>query len=178
MYRHISTFPALSFAYGLVTHWSTFKVNIRQFSWEDSEFAQSGPGDNTLASCIKSNRDYLILLEKAFGTGAPQEYQSFLEDQEHFINLLSAANLAIDSAAPLYTKDSAKSFHRFLFATLIMYARSLNSLCHCAKKKLTMDEEQEFICQAREFTRILTNVLCSSSFEWHMRVITVDGKYL
>jgi hypothetical protein len=130
MYRHISTFPALSFAYGLVTHWSTFKVNIRQFSWEDSEFAQSGPGDNTLASCIKSNRDYLILLEKAFGTGAPQEYQSFLEDQEHFIDLLSTANLAVDSAAPLYTKDSAKSFHRFLFATLTLLCMHVPST-HC-----------------------------------------------
>ena len=180
LYQRMSTLPALAFAYGLVTHWSIFQVHITQFKWASSEFAEQGPGDQTLASCIKSNIGCISLLEDAFGPEAPEQYQSFLEDHKSFKLLVSAAESCVHSKTkPLYTKDSAESFHRFLFASFIMYAVSINKLRRAFENPaLNAIEEQEVIRLAKGFTRFLVNVLSSSSFERHMRVITLDGKYL
>jgi hypothetical protein len=90
LYQRISTFPALTFAYGLVMHWLIFQVHIMQFQWASSEFAEQGPGDQTLASCIKSNIRYISLLEDAFDPEVPEQYQSFLEDHKSFKHLISA----------------------------------------------------------------------------------------
>ena len=180
LYQRISTFPALAFAYGLVAHWPTFHVHITQFQWEDQEFVRQGTGDGTLATCIKRNANYLNLLEDAFGPQAPDQYRSFLKDHERFKHLVSAAESCIDSKTnPLYTKDSAESFHRFLFAALVMYAVSINQLRRAFKTPLLdAEEERGAIRLAKGFTRILVNVLSSSSFKRHMRVITLDGKFL
>ena len=180
LYQRISTLSALAFAYGLVTHWSIFQMNIKSFKWEDPEFAQRGPGDRTLALCIKANAKWFNLLEDAFGPQAPDQYRSFLKDHEHFKHLVSAAESCIDSKTnPLYTKDSAESFHRFLFAALVMYAVSINKLRRAFQKPvLVAKEEREAIRLAKGFTRILVNVLSSSSFKRHMRLITIDGKFL
>jgi hypothetical protein len=154
LYQRISTFPALAFAYGLVTHWSIFQVHITQFQWASSEFAEQGPGNQTLASCIKSNIRYISLLEDAFGLEAPEQYQSFLEDHKSFKLLVLAAESCVDSKTkPLYTKDSAESFHQFLFTAFIMYAVSINKLC-CAFENPALDaiEEQEVIRLAKGFT--------------------------
>ena len=180
LYQRISTLSALAFAYGLVTHWSIFQMNIKSFKWEDPEFAQRGPGDRTLALCIKANAKWFNLLEDAFGPQAPDQYRSFLKDHERFKHLVSAAESCIDSKTnPLYTKDSAELFHRFLFAALVMYAVSINQLRRAFKTPLLdAEEERGAIHLAKGFTRILVNVLSSSSFKRHMRVITLDGKFL
>jgi hypothetical protein len=180
MHQCISTFPALAFAYGLVTHWSIFQANIKAFKWEDPEFAQRGCGDNTLASCIEFNSKGLVLLEGAFGAQAPKRYRSFLKDHKRFKHLASAAKSGVrPKKQALYTKDSAESFHRFLFAALIMYAVYINKLRWAFENpELETMEEQKVIYLAKGFTRILTNILCSSSFKRHMRVITMDGKFL
>ena len=180
LYQRISTFPVLAFAYGLITHWSIFQVNIKSFKWEDPEFARRGPGDSTLASCIKFNVKYFNLLEDAFGPEAPAQYRSFLKDHKCFMHLVSTAESCADSKTkPLYTKDSAQSFHRFLFAVLVMFAVSINKLRRAFENPaLDASKEWEAIRLAKGFTRLLVNVLSSSSFERHMRVITRDGKFL
>ena len=155
-------------------------MNIKSFKWEDPEFVHRGPGDSTLASCINANIEDFILLEDAFCHQAPEQYQSFLKDHKGFEHLISAAKSCVESkTTALYNKDSAESFRRFLFAALVMYANSINKLRHAFENPaLDTKEEQKIICLARGFTRILTNLLCLSSFKRHMRVITMDGKFL
>jgi hypothetical protein len=60
-----------------------------------------------------------------------------------------------------------------------MFAASINKL-HRAFENPALDtsKEQEVMRLAKGFTRLLVNVLSSSSFERHMRVITRDGKFL
>lgn len=58
-----------------------------------------------------------------------------------------------------------------------MHSISLNKLHHTSRKP-SETQEEVVISHARGFTRILTNILCSSTFKHHMRVITMEGKYL
>lgn len=179
MYQCISTFPVLAFTYGLVTHWSIFQVNIKAYKWEAPEFAHRGWGDSMLASCIKFNSKDFILLEGAFGAQAPEQCQSFHKEHKNFKLLVSTTkSCAWSKKHTLDTKDSAESFHRFLFAALIMYAVFINKL-HGAFENpaLETEEEQNIIQLAKGFTQILANVLCSSSFKRHLRVM-MDGKFL
>lgn len=147
MYQRISTSPPLAFIYGLLTHWQSFQVLIRQFKWDDPEFAHPGPGDSTLASCINANAEEFVLLEGAFGHEAPKGYQCFLEDHKGFKNLISAAQSCLGpEKRALYTKDSAESFHQFLVAALVMYTISINKLRHTFKNPASQTgEEQETI---------------------------------
>ena len=149
------------------------------FKWDDPEFAGLGPGDKTLACCIKTNFNRFASLERAFGAQAPEQYRSFLKDHEPFKQLIWAAKSCVESNNALYTKDSAESFHRFLFTALLMYAVSINKLRLAFKNPaLETKEERKVIRLAKGFTRILTNLLLSSSFKRHIRVITMDGRYL
>ena len=60
-----------------------------------------------------------------------------------------------------------------------LYANSINKLHHAFENSaLDTKEEQKIICLAWGFTQILMNILCLSSFKHHMRVITMDGKFL
>jgi hypothetical protein len=60
-----------------------------------------------------------------------------------------------------------------------MYAVYINKLRQAFENpELETMEEQKVIYLAKGFTRILANVLCSSSFKRHMRVIMMDGKFL
>ena len=168
MYRRISSLPAIAFTLGLVDHWSTFQANIAAFKWDDPEFAQRG-GDRTLASCILSScksPEFTLLQD--------------VENQQ-FEALLWASKSCVQANKALYTKDSAESFHRFLFATLVMYAISINDLQQIIEDlalELTIEEELDRLRRAKGFTRILTNILSSSTFKHHMRVITLDGSYV
>ena len=149
------------------------------FKWDDPEFARRGHGDKTLACCIRTNFLPFTSLERAFGAQAPEQYQSFLKGHEPFKQLIRAANSCVESNNALYTKDSAESFHRFLFTALVMYAVSINQLRHAFQNSaLEAKEEQKVIRLAKGFTRIFTNILSSSSFKRHMRVITMDGRFL
>lgn len=159
-----------------------------------------GRGDRTLAEFYSKNKKYLCHMMTDTSKSLPPPIQSQLLEQVNSSPSGSedannnafgeAVEHALKEKKPLYTKETAVTFHCLLYLSFIMAGRALRAikdsyqdLPSCSSKMTEeraamVDEYKTMISAAELPIRFLICLLSSTSFNSHMSVWTLDGAYI
>ncbi|KAF8336794.1 hypothetical protein F5887DRAFT_985724 [Amanita rubescens] len=171
LHRRFTSWPGLGFVYHLELTWLKLENSdaINEYSqWESFDIPHTG--DNSLTKFLKKHDFIPVVLDAILTRGRAFETASFR-------SLMGAVQ---NDQHALFTKNTAKDFHRLVLGTFIMLTAELEQFkTHYRNwKQLDANARNTAMQSFRRiglYTRLLLNILASTSFRTYMMFMAQGG---